>query len=354
MIYRYPIKKDTSIYEQYPKLNSGDDEILEITKKIDPNYNSRILLEFDIDTVSASIATGEITGSEFRLILYATEPTDVPLEYTLYANPISGSWISGVGSFFNSTSSVIESSWLWRNNSEQWLTSSFVAGSTGSYVTSAGGGNWYTQSSYESTQSFSYSPTDVSMDITNMMNAWLSSSVANQGLILRRSASDEASSLILGTLQYYSRNTNTIYEPKLEVRWDDSSFSTGSLISLPNENYVVYSNSIRSTYTKDTKTKIRLSSRDQFPRKTFSTSSDYRKTYYLPSTSYYSIYDSVTDEQVIPFHDIYTKISCDSTGSFFNLWTNQFPVERWYKIKVKINQSGMENYFDIGSFKVTR
>ena len=35
-----------------------------------------------------------------------------------------------------------------------------------------------------------------------------------------------------GNLKYFGRETHTIYPPKLEVVWDDSSWSTGSLSPL--------------------------------------------------------------------------------------------------------------------------
>ena len=45
-------------------------------------------------------------------------------------------------------------------------------------------------------------------------------------------AGQEGDSSRLGNLKYFSRETHTIYPPKLEAVWDDSSWSTGSLSPL--------------------------------------------------------------------------------------------------------------------------
>ena len=71
----YP-SRDTTLYSRHPSRNTGADQILEIVKTPsgsaiedilgsheywDTNYNSRILMDFDISAVSASIASGWIT-----------------------------------------------------------------------------------------------------------------------------------------------------------------------------------------------------------------------------------------------------------------------------------------------------
>jgi hypothetical protein len=73
-----------------------------------------------------------------------------------------------------------------------------------------------------------------------------------------------------------------------------------------------------------------------YPNRAYATSSYYFTQNVLPSASYYSIKDAVTNEIIIPYDDYATKISCDSNGSFFNLRLNTFMPERFYKIELKI------------------
>lgn len=129
MIYRIYGQKDTTIYEQNARKlqNTGKDEILEITKFFDEDTNqvwignSRILTQFDISSISASIASGEISGDKkFYLNLTSVDELEVQSEYTLNVYQVSGSWAEGLGSFNNSPLNTNGCSWVYRNNSELW------------------------------------------------------------------------------------------------------------------------------------------------------------------------------------------------------------------------------------------
>ena len=188
-----------------------------------------------------------------------------------------------------------------------------------------------------------------------MVNTWLTSSyddggIDNYGLLLRFSGSQETDSTTFGQLKFFSKDTHTIYAPKLEVRWDDSSFSTGSLISLDvtgsADNYL-YMKNLQESYKESDKVKFRVGARKQFIQKNFSTSVQTTSGSFIPEDSgSYSIVDMATGETVIPFSD-YTKLSCDSTSNYFIQWLNGFYPNRAYKIlfKLKYNDS-QEQIFD--------
>ena len=76
------------------------------------------------------------------------------------------------------------------------------------------------------------------------------------------------------------------------------------------------------------------------PEKLFQTSSFYLTGERLPTSSFYSIFDSVTNEVIIPFDSVATKIDGDSKGSFFKLRMDTFMPERYYKIMLKIERDG--------------
>jgi hypothetical protein len=140
------------------------------------------------------------------------------------------------------------------------------------------------------------------------------------------------------------------------VVWDDSVFSTGSLSpsTLDNININV---KLNKYYSEGEKAKIRVDSNKRYPEKTYTTESYYTKKYYLPTSSFYEIRDAHTDEVIIPFDVIGTKMSCDENGNYFNLWMNSFQPERFYRVVVKTETDGGDtirifdnNYY----FKVTR
>ena len=95
----------------------------------------------------------------------------------------------------------------------------------------------------------------------------------------QQSGSDKRVILQLGHLRFFSRETNTIFPPKLEVEWDDSSFSTGSLSdtlsSTDLENLTIYFKGLRDEYKQKSKVKFRLVGRELYPTRGFDTTPEH-------------------------------------------------------------------------------
>ena len=343
---------DTSIYLQQPEQNAGRDGILEIGKLY---YGSskditRTLIKFDTGSIKSEI-TSIGTGSwQAFLVLRSANSEEIPLEYSIYANAVSQSWTMGTGTKFdNITSDGI--SWKYRDGINTWQdnvtagTAVFTAGTTGS--ANAEGGTWFITGS--ATQSFSNEPDDIRMNVTNIMHQWISGSLKNNGFIVRHSIDVENNTLDYGLLKFFSKETNTIYEPKLELVWDDSLFTTGSLTPVTGsaeEGYKVVLINLKKEYPANSKIKIRVKGRDAYPLKSFGTTFEYDQSKYLPSGStYYQIEDYITNEIIVPFGD-YSKLSCDSTSNYFNLDTSTYPTNRTYKLKIKIIESGISTIID--------
>jgi hypothetical protein len=358
MIYSIYAQKDSTIYESSQSLNTGLDEILEIQKTVtaySASHNSRILIKFNLSEISSSIVQGTVApDARFYLNLRCITADEIPLEYTLEARPVSQSWEMGVGRKHSRPSTSAGVSWRYRTGNIRWLSSSFVASTTGSYITNAGGGVWYTGSINQATQSFNFESADVRMDVTNIVRSWLSGSINNEGLIIKRIDSEEQNNTSYGRIKFFSTDTHTIYPPRLEVCWDDAVY-TGSLSALTDENIILYVKGLKSEYKDNAKAIIRVSGRPAYPVRSFATSSAYLDIKSLPSSSYYSIMDSVTDEVIVPFDENYTKLSCDSNGNYLSLWTKGLQLERYYKFVFKVRRNGIEDIFDNGYyFKVVR
>ena len=174
---------------------------------------------------------------------------------------------------------------------------------------------------------------------------------------------DESSSTRLGNLKFFSTDTHTIYPPKLEVEWDDSNWNTGSLSALSStdlERLKVYFKNLRTEYKEGSIVKFRLVGRELYPTTAFSTTPSELSVKYLPSGSiFYSVRDAETEEVIVPF-GTGSKISCDTTGNFFNLWLDGFQAERNYRFLVKVvSGSGTTDeqinfYDDNYEFRVVR
>lgn len=369
MIYSIFPSKDTTIYEDEEFMNAGMDSVLELTKTISTyNTNTRILMKFDISDIPDA-ALNTTSSVKYLLNMTSTEVEEIPLSYTLYAHPISGSWEMGVGKSDYLPITKEGASWAYRdgyNNQTLWyITSSYDSGSTEFYHVSQslieGGGIWWSGSDYLASQSYEYESADMRMDVTNIMNEWTSSNIDNEGFIIKRSNTDESSSADMGSIKFYSVDSHTIFPPRIEICWDDSEFNPGTLEPLISgsiyiDELVLNTKNLRPKYKKDTKTKIRVVGRERYPTRTYSVNSAYLGTKYLPSSSYYSIKDMASEEIVVPFDDDYTKISCDSRGNYLNLWCNGLQTERYYRFIFKVvDEEGNEEYFDNDYFfKIVR
>jgi hypothetical protein len=226
------------------------------------------------------------------------------------------------------------------------------------WITNEGGGTWYTASFHSGShykQSFDKYTSNLDVEVTEYVDEWLDGTRSNNGLIIKKSKADEQSTKKFGSIKLFSSDTNTIYPPVLEVRWDDTTFVTGSLEALNTDDMIVYVKNLNTEYKESSKGKIRVYGRERFPTRTFSSTSNYTLVKYLPTTSYYSVVDAETEQVIIPFDTNYTKVGCDSEGNYFNFWFNGLQPERFYKFVFRVDQNGMTKYFDDNFyFKVVR
>lgn len=370
MIYSVFPELDSTIYEYYPNTNTGIDQILELVKytshsvayenfTYSSNYNSRILMKFNLAEISSSIVSGDISGNcQFFLNLNSCEVTDTSLSQSIYAYAASGSWANGQGNYNDSPLINEGVSWNFKTSyslGDNWATSSYAANTTGSWLANPGGGNWYTSSLLVASQSINYVQPDFRIDVTNIVKRWLSGSVPNNGFLIKRSDFDEASSEILGSVKFFSRDTHTIYVPKLEVAWSDFSLVTGSVSQITDENFVLYMKNMSAEYYELDRVKLRIGVRPSFPTLTYATSSNYLNLNRLPTSSYYEVRDSYTNDILIPFDDTYTKLSCDASGNYFNIRMNALFPDRIYKFIFKTVETGITRYHDNGfHFKIAK
>ena len=179
------------------------------------------------------------------------------------------------------------------------------------------------------------------MSVTNIVNRWLSGSIPNYGFIIKRPNPDESGSAIFGKLKFFGRDTHTIYVPRLEAAWDNTNLSgTASFTEISSDTYVLNFKNIRNEYQADGRAKFRVAVRPEYPTKAYVTSSWYLTDNRLPTSSFYSIKDTVTNETIIPYDTDATRISCDSNGNYIDLRLNAFQPDRYYKFALKVERDG--------------
>jgi len=379
--------KDATIYSggTTSSINTGADEILEVNKSVAQNGSiqniSRALIQFDYTEISQSVIDNKIPSTaKYYLNLYDAGSEELLRTQNLFAYMVSGSdWTEGNGKLDHNPTTTDGVSYQYRNHDEEtpWVSTSVLTDG-GSWWTGSQGSPMKVSSSFSMTKATQDARIDVSDLVKN--HIYSSSLFPNRGFIIKRESlytgsadfsfnpgsdttKDESSSTRLGNLKFFSTDTHTIYPPKLEVEWDDSSWNTGSLSELSStdlERLKIYFKNLRPEYKEGSIVKFRLVGRELYPTTAFSTTPSELSVKYLPSGSiFYSVRDAETEEVLVPF-GTGSKISCDSTGNYFNLWLDGFQAERNYRFLVKVvSGSGTTDeqinfYDDNYEFRVVR
>ncbi len=375
-VYKIFPLQDASIYSFYPTMNTGIDSIIEVGN-LNVNINPvpqvfRYLLEFDQDEIN-SVIDSRVGGTQFSSSLrcFIANAQGVNFNTNIEVYPISGSWSNGTGTYLDSPFTTDGVSW--RNQTfeggQQWSLNGW-----GTYVTASwsgsnnqGGATWYTGSSdpyntnIEAIQSFTLrSQKDLNVPVTDIVKVWYSSSksiggytnIVNDGFIVKWEEPLEfmTASAIQPIMQFYSVDTNTIYPPQLEIKWDDQSFETGSLPPIQTTDMYVALDSNPGVFYSESINRFRLNIRPDFPVRTFQTASIDTINHHLPNGSLYSVKDLDTNETLIEFDNEFTKISCDEQSNYFDIYMNGLQPERYYKILIQTEVSGStivkdDNYY---------
>ena len=389
-IYKIFPEKDATMYSLFPQMNTGIDEVLEISNlnfAISSNAQvSRYLIKFDqdqLDNAIDNLTDGALWDADLRCFIATAQ--GINLDSRLYVYPISGAWGMGTGKYLDQPVVTNGASWIYQtvDGGKTWDTSNFNPYVTASYSGSTpGGGTWYTGSNLpgldiSQTQTFTYhSDKDLKVEVSDTLKAWYSSSknifspytkIENQGFLVKWEGSQSYEDVtgnyyvefnqnlnIQPVLQYYSMDTHTIYPPCIDFKWNDFTYNTSSVVpllntsqaylSIANNNGFFYSSSIQQ---------FRVDCRPQYPPIIFQTASIYTQNYYLPTASYWAIKDLDTNEYVIDFDSTYTKLSADTTSSFFTVYMNGLQPERYYTILIQTTIGGTTQVIDSNfNFKV--
>ena len=320
--------KDTTLYQAYINNNAGLDEILEIGKVINLSEptsstayetgSARSLLYFELPTTASVPAT-----ASYFLNLKLANANNVKRNQEILVYQVSRSWDEGSGFFYQETENPQDgASWARCTSAVSW---------------SSAGGDFLTGATSQSITLSSYPLQDIRVDVTNILQPFVSQSLQNNfyGLALQFPIADEQDGNNKGVVKFFSTQTHTIHQPTLEIVWDTQTFITGSLRAIPDLNVKIVATNLREIYSKGDVDKVNFVVRDQFPTRSFDATLRYRNRYYLPTSSYFSIVDVQSNTTVIPF-DNYSKVNTDASGSYVVLDTAPLYSGRFYTLKLKV------------------
>ena len=206
---------------------------------------------------------------------------------------------------------------------------------------------------------------DIDLNVTDIVKMWYTSSkgvsgpvgmvdITNEGFILKWSSLDSPdpdgsnnpdiefnnSLAVQPDYKSYSVDTNTIYPPCLEIKWDDQKFETGSLPEIATTDVFISLDSNPGVFYSESINRFRLNVRPEFPARVYLTRSIDTINHYLNSSSLYAIKDLDTNEFVVDFDKEFTKISCDANSNYFDVYMNGLEPERYYQILIQTTISG--------------
>ena len=232
-IKRYYASKDNTIANAFEEnlttrgtdANMGAADILEVFSIYGQASSasaeaSRVLIKFNCtastNSIQADRTAGDIPASgsvSFYLRLYnAPHGQTLPKSYTMDVSAISGSWTEGTGLDMELYKDKGSSNWVSSSDGIAWATA---------------GGDYFTDASSSFTASFDDGTEDIELDITPLVEQWLSSSNLGQkedeGVGVRISSTYETATRSYYTKKFFARGTEFFFKkPCIEARWNSS------------------------------------------------------------------------------------------------------------------------------------
>jgi hypothetical protein len=205
----YTASRDTYITEQYPSGNFGQSSILKVGRVLDGDTgqrkNYRSLLYFDFTDFNSKINSGYITGAvtcSLRLFDCYSDEGNQPYNFDIYAHPISNYLFTEGRGISDDGYTSGASSWIQANSSNNWVIS---------------GGD------FDSSTFFSCSFENGTEDFVTNLKWWPTAS-NNYGLLLKLPDELESGSLSsqsYDTKRFFSKQSSTIFKPRIEIKWPD-------------------------------------------------------------------------------------------------------------------------------------
>ena len=198
--------------------NMGESDILEIFSiygqaTTSSGELSRVLIEFDIDNLSASRDAGNIPASgsvNFYLRMFNAEHSSTtPTNFTLTVAAISQSWTEGIGLDMEDYSDVGASNWASASTGVGW---------------SDEGGDYLTSSvDIVSNQTFTTGIEDLEVDVTQQVEEWLNGNTGSYGFGVFLTSSLESAENSYYTKKFFARDSQYFLKrPVIEARWNDN------------------------------------------------------------------------------------------------------------------------------------
>lgn len=201
--------------------NTGKADSLEVFHKFttgsipgigsDREEDSRILIEFDISRILNDKKSD--TADYYLRLENVKHHETLPENYDLSVKPINKDWKEGFGvdldnysdpGYTSGASGEFGVTWDYAKSGSQWNT---------------GGGDFHSSPAFS--DHFPNGPEDMRVEITSLVDEWISGSKSNHGVGIKLTSSQETGSQSYYTKKFSARGTEFFHsKPVIEERWD--------------------------------------------------------------------------------------------------------------------------------------
>ena len=217
-------KSNTIYSENGSTANSGFSPILEVFsisggklgKVTSRKEYARILMDFNLSSLTASIISKDLpdlrtdtTVSAYLKVFNVKHGDEQMTSFTLNVFPMNRAWNAGTGIDIDKLTNSGYSNALSAQSNVAW---------------SISGAHDFITDSNSASQTFDSGEEDLIVSISSMFSNWLSGASATNGLMIKLTEAQEASSGSTSAVNYfikkfYSWTTNTNKKPCIELRW---------------------------------------------------------------------------------------------------------------------------------------
>ena len=237
-IRKYYSDADTTITNAYKSnlktratgSNMGESDILEVFNiyaqaSSTSSEQSRILIKFPTTSISTDRTNGIIPASgsvNFYLKLYNAEhPFTLPTNFNIQVSPITKAWDEGHGMDMEEYSDMGATGTV--TNTFGGTGASWNVASAGVDWITAGGDYDVATSAHVVTASFTDGDEDIEIDVTTLVESWITTPASNYGFMVRLDTTYETGTNSFYTKRFFGKGTEFFYkQPSIEARWDGS------------------------------------------------------------------------------------------------------------------------------------
>jgi hypothetical protein len=233
-IRRYNADADTTITNAYKAnlstratgSNMGESDILEVFNiyaqaSSSSSEMARVLIKFPTDSISTDRTSGIIPASgtvSFFLKLYNAEhPYTTPTNFTIDVSSVTREWDEGHGLDMEDYSDM--------GATGQGVNT--FGGTGASWNVASAGVDWSTEGGdfggTTITTPFTDGDEDLEIDVTSMVESWITTPADNYGFMVKLNSTFESGSTSFYTKKFFGRGTEFFYkQPTVEARWNNS------------------------------------------------------------------------------------------------------------------------------------